>query len=295
MAAGVVGFCCGNLVFTLDAAPLPLVPTEDDAGPGGGPVRGCRPSRVVTVPTERYRVHLAVHADVRRPAGAREPPTNTRLVRRVRRRHVRLSGGTWTAVEPSALRRSDRDPVGSSSRRQHTRLGMAADDVRGPVALRAVAREPEDRPGVASQSHDRQHSDPRQDPVEERLQLAGPGGRQLRRVVAMRPELQRLHPRHRRRDHDEDRQSRPPPVLPVVTSDGTMYFVRSGRACGAIAQLVRRPPGGPGKVVAPLPWGQDISSTYALENADGTTSVLFGRSAAAQTNGTSSASSIPRR
>jgi len=39
----------------------------------------------------------------------------------------------------------------------------------------------------------------------------------------------------------------------------------------------RPPPLGPGKVVAPLPWGQDISTTYALENADGTTTVLFGR------------------
>jgi hypothetical protein len=62
-----------------------------------------------------------------------------------------------------------------------------------------------------------------------------------------------------------------------VTSDGTMYFVRSGRACGSVARLMRRPqPLGPPKVVAPLPWGQDISSTYALENADGTTTVLFG-------------------
>ena len=56
-----------------------------------------------------------------------------------------------------------------------------------------------------------------------------------------------------------------------------MYFARSGRACGAVVQLMRRPPGGPSKVVAPLPFGQDMSSTYALENADGTTSVFFGR------------------
>ena len=65
---------------------------------------------------------------------------------------------------------------------------------------------------------------------------------------------------------------------PSVTSDGTMYFVRSGRTCGSVSRLMRRPPPlGPGKVVAPLPWGQDISTTYALENADGTTTVLFGR------------------
>jgi hypothetical protein len=64
---------------------------------------------------------------------------------------------------------------------------------------------------------------------------------------------------------------------PAVTSDGTMYFARSGRACGATVRLMRRPPGGPMTVASPLAFGQDMSRTYARENADGTTTVFFGR------------------
>ncbi|MGH3041034.1 MAG: hypothetical protein ACRDNG_04730 [Gaiellaceae bacterium] len=64
---------------------------------------------------------------------------------------------------------------------------------------------------------------------------------------------------------------------PSVTSDGTVYFVRSGRGCGAAVRLVRHPLGGPGRVLASLGAGRDSFHTYALENDDGTTTVLFER------------------
>jgi hypothetical protein len=64
---------------------------------------------------------------------------------------------------------------------------------------------------------------------------------------------------------------------PSVASDGTVYFVRSRRGCGAAVQLIRRPPGGPSRLIASLKPGRDASHTYALENADGTTTVFFER------------------
>jgi hypothetical protein len=64
---------------------------------------------------------------------------------------------------------------------------------------------------------------------------------------------------------------------PSVTSDGTVYFVRSGRGCGASVRLVRHPIGGPSKVLATLGSGRDSFHTYALENDDGTTSLFFDR------------------
>jgi hypothetical protein len=64
---------------------------------------------------------------------------------------------------------------------------------------------------------------------------------------------------------------------PSVTSDGTVYFVRSGRGCGASVRLVRHRLGGPSKVLAPVGAGRDSFHTYALENDDGTTSLFFDR------------------
>jgi hypothetical protein len=64
---------------------------------------------------------------------------------------------------------------------------------------------------------------------------------------------------------------------PSVTSDGTVYFVRSGRGCGASVRLVRHPIGGPSKVLATLGSGRDSFHTYALENDDGTTGLFFDR------------------
>ena len=64
---------------------------------------------------------------------------------------------------------------------------------------------------------------------------------------------------------------------PSVTSDGTVYFLRSRRGCGNSVRLVRRPLGGPSRVLAALGAGRDSSHTYALENANGTTTVFFDR------------------
>ena len=64
---------------------------------------------------------------------------------------------------------------------------------------------------------------------------------------------------------------------PSVTSDGTVYFVRSGRGCGASVRLVRHPLGGPSKVLAAVGAGRDSFNTYALENDDGTTTFFFDR------------------
>lgn len=64
---------------------------------------------------------------------------------------------------------------------------------------------------------------------------------------------------------------------PSVTSDGTVYFVRSGRGCGTSVRLVRHPLGGPSRALASLGAGRDSFHTYALENDDGTTSLFFDR------------------
>jgi hypothetical protein len=64
---------------------------------------------------------------------------------------------------------------------------------------------------------------------------------------------------------------------PSVTSDGTVYFLRSGRGCGNSVRLVRRPLGGPSRVLASLGAGRDSGHTYALENDDGAVTVLFDR------------------
>jgi hypothetical protein len=64
---------------------------------------------------------------------------------------------------------------------------------------------------------------------------------------------------------------------PSVTSDGTVYLVRSRRGCGATVQLVRRPLGGPSRVIASFPAGRDASHSYAFQNGDGTTTVVFDR------------------
>ncbi len=65
--------------------------------------------------------------------------------------------------------------------------------------------------------------------------------------------------------------------FPSVTDDGTVYFLRSGRGCGASVRLVRRAPGGGDTVLARFPQGWDSGQTRALENADGTTSLFYDR------------------
>ncbi|HJS69505.1 MAG TPA: hypothetical protein VJ744_01780 [Gaiellaceae bacterium] len=78
-----------------------------------------------------------------------------------------------------------------------------------------------------------------------------------------------------------------------VTSDGTVYFIRSGRGCGNSVQVVRRPLGGPSNVVAAVGAGRDVQSIYALQHVDGTTTVYFDRIRCATRAWTSSRSSIP--
>jgi hypothetical protein len=56
---------------------------------------------------------------------------------------------------------------------------------------------------------------------------------------------------------------------PSVTSDGTVYFARSGRGCGASVRLVRVPIGGPETVLASVGAGRDSFHTFALEHSQG--------------------------
>jgi hypothetical protein len=67
----------------------------------------------------------------------------------------------------------------------------------------------------------------------------------------------------------------------AVTSDGTLYYVRTGRAdaweCGAGARLVRYPVGGPATVIASLPQGKDAFSMFAFEEADTSITLYFDR------------------
>jgi hypothetical protein len=66
---------------------------------------------------------------------------------------------------------------------------------------------------------------------------------------------------------------------PSVTADGTVYYGRSGNGtywkCGLNAHLVRQPLHGPAVVIASLPQGSDMFSTFALEGEYGLASVYF--------------------
>jgi uncharacterized repeat protein (TIGR01451 family) len=60
-----------------------------------------------------------------------------------------------------------------------------------------------------------------------------------------------------------------------------VYYARGGRACGASTKLMRWDSGsaatsGPVKLLA-LPTGQDFEPSYAVSNADGSTTVLYNR------------------
>jgi hypothetical protein len=66
---------------------------------------------------------------------------------------------------------------------------------------------------------------------------------------------------------------------PSVTADGTVYYGRSGNGvywkCGLNARLVRQPLHGPAVVVASLPEGSDMFSTFALDDQYGLVRVYF--------------------
>jgi hypothetical protein len=64
---------------------------------------------------------------------------------------------------------------------------------------------------------------------------------------------------------------------PSVTSDGTMYYHRSGNECGASVKLVRYPQGGPATVLFDFPFATDGGYTYVDERHDGSLDVYYGR------------------
>jgi hypothetical protein len=67
----------------------------------------------------------------------------------------------------------------------------------------------------------------------------------------------------------------------AVTSDGTVYFVRSGNShywlCGRNVQIIRLPDGGSETVIGTIPDGRDVFASFALEEADDSTTLLFDR------------------
>jgi hypothetical protein len=60
-----------------------------------------------------------------------------------------------------------------------------------------------------------------------------------------------------------------------VSGDGTVYFGRSPVGCGQDAQVVARALDGSETVLYTVPAGRDFNSTFAGDEAGGTTDVLF--------------------
>ena len=277
MAAGVVGFCCGNLVFTLDAAPLPLVPLRttpaQEVVPSGdaGHLAWSQYPRRGTAFTSLY---------MQTPGGPRV---------RVNRTGTHgwsggFDGDTFVYQEargrqsnlqlydvPTGIRSAPQ--AGVNTLAWEWRPTMSGDQLlfgRSLVSQRIDQVLLRNLTTGSTRILDR---------IRWRNGFNWPGQVNGNFAVWSRCDrncnvfIRDIAAATTTKIGNPGRQQ----YAPSVTSDGTMYFVRSARACGAFVQLVRRPPGGPGKVVAPLPWGQDISSTYAHENADGTTRVLLGR------------------
>jgi hypothetical protein len=63
-----------------------------------------------------------------------------------------------------------------------------------------------------------------------------------------------------------------------VGSDGTVYFARSGEACGSSVRLMAYRPDGTVERLTQLPDGRDITDTYADNVAAGTTEVFYDNS-----------------
>ncbi|HXV32851.1 MAG TPA: hypothetical protein VD769_02485 [Gaiellaceae bacterium] len=64
---------------------------------------------------------------------------------------------------------------------------------------------------------------------------------------------------------------------PAVTDDGTVYYVRSGRGCGASVRIVRHRLGGSPVVLTSFPARWEAARTSAVENADGSATLLYDR------------------
>lgn len=62
---------------------------------------------------------------------------------------------------------------------------------------------------------------------------------------------------------------------PSVNPAGTVYYGRSGFACGRNVTIRKYPVGGPAETLASIPRGTDFYSSYAVDNGDGTTDVYF--------------------
>jgi len=54
-----------------------------------------------------------------------------------------------------------------------------------------------------------------------------------------------------------------------------VYYARSGWGRGLSVKLMSYPVGGPANSVLAFPRGVDLYTTYALDRADGTTSVFY--------------------
>jgi hypothetical protein len=64
---------------------------------------------------------------------------------------------------------------------------------------------------------------------------------------------------------------------PSVTADGTVYYARGGKRCGAGESLVRSPIEGPETVLVQLPEALGIGDTYAFTQPNGSVDVFFDR------------------
>lgn len=62
---------------------------------------------------------------------------------------------------------------------------------------------------------------------------------------------------------------------PSVTDDGTVYFVRSGNACGKLVRLRSYDIHGVAQVLYSSPDGRDIGKTFAAPQPDGSTDIYF--------------------
>jgi Divergent InlB B-repeat domain len=72
---------------------------------------------------------------------------------------------------------------------------------------------------------------------------------------------------------------------PSVSLDGTVYFSRGGKGCGASVALVRAPIGGPESVLAQLQNVLDIRDTYAYTKANGSIEVYYERNGCGKPTG----------
>ena len=141
--------------------------------------------------------------------GQGQPVGDARLLRRLRRRHVRLSGDPRAPVESPVLRPRVREPLESACRGEHPALGVAPDDLGRLAPVR-----PRERPRTHRQhrAEERRHGPddpPRPPPLGQPPdRRAWPGRGQLRGLVPLHAALRRLPLRHRSGDEGQDPETR---------------------------------------------------------------------------------------